>query len=64
MVDYVTDLKQRPFILAGHTVSMLQLQVLGCIKDNIKIGVTGAEVRTNGSLVVNFTPDQAQALPR
>jgi len=64
MVNYVADLKQRPFILADRTVSMIQLQVLGCIKDHIRIGVAGADVRSDGSVIVNFTPDQAQALAK
>jgi hypothetical protein len=64
MVDYVADLKRRPFILADRTVSTIQLQVLGNIKDHIKIGVTGAEVRSDGSVVVNLAPDQAQALAK
>ena len=64
MVDYVADLKRRPFVLAGRNISTIQLQVLGCIKDHIRIGVTGAETRSDGSVVVNFTPDQAQALAK
>jgi len=62
MVDYVADLKQRQFIVADRNVSMIQLQVIGNIKDNIRIGVIGAEVRTNGSLVVNLSSEQALAL--
>ena len=64
MVDYVTDLKCRPFVLAGRTVSAIQLQVLGNIKDNIRLGIAGADVRSDGSLVVNLAPDQAQALAK
>jgi hypothetical protein len=64
MVDYVADLKQRPFILADRTVSTIQLQVLGNIKDHIRIGVVGCDVRSDGSVVVNLAPDQAQALAK
>ena len=64
MVDYVADLKKRPFILADRAVSTIQLQVLGNIKDHIKIGVVGADVRSDGSLVINLTPDQAQSLAK
>jgi hypothetical protein len=64
MVDYVTDLKRRPFILADRTVSTIQLQVLGNIKDHIKIGIRGCDVRSDGSLVINLAPDQAQALAK
>jgi hypothetical protein len=63
-MDYVTDIKRRPLILADRTISAIQLQVLGNIKDNIRIGVTGAEVRSDGSVVINFAPDQAQALAK
>lgn len=65
MVDYVADIKlKRPFILADRTVSAIQLQVLGNIKDHIKIGVVGADVRSDGSVVINLEPGQAQALAR
>jgi hypothetical protein len=62
MVDHVLDLKRQPFILAGRTVSTIQLQVLGCIKDHIRIGVRDAEVRSDGSVIINLAPDQAKAL--
>lgn len=62
MVDHVADLKRTPFVLAGRTISTIQLQVLGNIKDNIRIGVRDVETRSDGSVVVNLTPDQAQAL--
>jgi hypothetical protein len=65
MTDYVTDIQlKRPFILADRTVSAIQLQVLGNIKDHIKIGVVGADVRSDGSVVINLEPGQAQALAK
>jgi hypothetical protein len=63
-MDYVTDIKRRPFILADRTVSTIQLQVLGNIKDHIRLGIAGAEVRSDGSLVINLAPDQAQAVAK
>jgi hypothetical protein len=62
MVDHVADLKRTPFVLAGRTVSMIQLQVIGCIKDYIRMGLKDADVRSDGSVVVTITPDQAKAL--
>ncbi len=65
MTDYVQDIQlKRPFILADRTVSAIQLQVLGNIKDHIKIGVVGADVRSDGSVVINLEPGQAQALAK
>lgn len=62
MVDHVADLKRTPFILADRAVTTIQLQVLGNIKDHIRIGIKDAEVRSDGSVIVNIAPDQAQAL--
>lgn len=64
MVDHVLDIKRKPFIVAGRTVETVQLQVLGNIKDNIRIGVRDAEVRSDGSVVINLTPDMAQSLAK
>jgi len=64
MVDYVADLKRRPFVLADRTVSTIQMQVLGNIKDYVRIGIKGCDVRSDGSVVVNLAPDQAQALAK
>ncbi len=64
-MDYVADIKLRkPFILADRTISAIQLQVIGNIKDHIRIGIAGADVRSDGSVVINFEPDQAQALAK
>ena len=52
-MDHVADLKRTPFILAGRAVSTIQLQVLGNIKDHI---------RSEGSVIINLAPNQAQAL--
>lgn len=61
-MDHVLDKNRRPFILAGRTISTIQLQVLGNIKDNIKIGVRDAEALSDGRVVVNLTPDLATSL--
>lgn len=63
-MDHVLDINRRPFVLAGRTVSTIQLQVLGNIKDNIKIGIRDAEVLSDGRVVVNLTPDLATALAK
>ena len=64
-MDYVADIKLRkPVILADRTISTIQFQVLGNIKDHIRIGIVGADVRSDGSVVINFAPDQAQALAK
>jgi len=64
MTDHVADLKRTPFVLAGRTIAVIQLQVLGNIKDNIRIGIRDAEVRSDGSVVVNLTPDLATQLAK
>jgi len=64
MVDHVLDLKRTPFILADRTISTLQLQVLGCIKDHIRIGLRDVETRSDGSVVINLTPDMAIAMAK
>ena len=64
MVDHVADLRRTPFILADRAVTTIQLQVLGCIKDHIRIGIKGADVRADGTLIVNIAPEQAMALAK
>jgi len=61
-MDHVADLKRTPFILAGRAVRTIQLQVLGNIKDHIRIGLRECEVRSDGSVIINLAPNQAQAL--
>jgi hypothetical protein len=62
VVDHVLDLKRTPFILAGREINTIQLQVLGAIKDHIRIGLKGVETRSDGSVIVNIAPSQAEAL--
>ena len=64
MVDYVTDLERTPFVLSGRTVEALHLRVLGNIKDHIRIGLQGVDVKADGTAIVNLTPDQAIAVAK
>lgn len=60
---FTLDPKQ-PFILAGREVRTIQLQVLGHIQENIRLGVEGVEVTRDGRVVVNLTPEFALAMAR
>jgi hypothetical protein len=63
MVDHVLDLKRTPFILADRNVTTIQLQVLGAIRDSIRIGMAkGVDVRSDGSVIVNISPDMASKI--
>jgi hypothetical protein len=62
MVDHVLDLKRTPFVMAGRAINTIQIQVLGAIKEPIRMGLRDCDVRSDGSVIINIAPDQAQAL--